>query len=223
MEIYFLFGVSDGYLSFSGYLVIVPCSDYSRLTPSTQSFPLFPCNQPHCHRNYPHLPNNKNSNSSPDYQEGSVVDAKWGSLSHVIDTVFTNNRGTALQNRGTMMVISSRFIGNAATPFFDSSDNIEQGSGVGGAIMNSAGATMVMNDCCLVDNTAETDGPAIWTAGVDGGAGVAEVGGTCAASNVVTGPDAGAGRDCNGVFDQAQNSCSPFNACGKGVCSVSTM
>mmetsp|Transcript_37321 Transcript_37321/g.81254 ORF Transcript_37321/g.81254 Transcript_37321/m.81254 type:complete len:335 (-) Transcript_37321:3559-4563(-) len=162
-------------------------------------------------------------NSSPDHQEGSVVDAKWGSLSHVIDTVFTNNVGTALQNRGTMTVVSSRFIGNVATPFFDSSDNIEQGSGVGGAIMNSAGATMVLSDCCLVDNAAETDGPAIWTAGVDGGAGVAEVGGTCAANNAVTGPDAGAGRDCNGVFDQAQNSCSPFNACGEGVCSVSTM
>eukprot|EP00563_Minutocellus_polymorphus_P007162 CAMPEP_0181047372 /NCGR_PEP_ID=MMETSP1070-20121207/14845_1 /TAXON_ID=265543 /ORGANISM="Minutocellus polymorphus, Strain NH13" /LENGTH=314 /DNA_ID=CAMNT_0023126041 /DNA_START=190 /DNA_END=1134 /DNA_ORIENTATION=+ len=151
-------------------------------------------------------------NSSPNDREGSVVDAKWGSLTHVIDTVFSENVGTALQNRGTMMVVSSRFLDNVATPFFDSSDNIEQGAGVGGAIMNSPGSTMVMNDCCFVGNRAETDGPAIWSSG-----NVAEVGGTCASSNVVTGDGT---RNCNGVFDQESNACQPFSACGDGACTA---
>jgi hypothetical protein len=149
-------------------------------------------------------------NSSPDGSEGSVVDAKWGSLTHVIDSVFRENVGTALQNRGTMMVVSSRFLNNVATPFFDSSDNVEQGAGVGGAILNSPGATMVMSDCCLEGNSAETDGPAIWSAG-----NVAEVGGSCASKNVVTGSD---DRNCDGVFSQEMNACQPFNACGEGVC-----
>ena len=156
------------------------------------------------------------SNSSPNNREGSVVDAKWGSLSHVIDSVFSENVGTALQNRGTMMVVSSRFLDNVATPFFDSSDNIQEGAGVGGAIMNSPDANMVMNDCCFVGNKAETDGPAIWSSG-----NVAEVGGTCASGNVVTGAGVrDESRNCNGVFDQEASVCQPFSACGEGVCSA---
>lgn len=130
--------------------------------------------------------------------------------------MFSENVGTALQNRGTMMVVSSRFLDNVATPFFDSSDNIEEGAGVGGAIMNSPGASMVMNDCCFVGNRAETDGPAIWSSG-----NVAEVGGTCASGNVVTGANASdESRNCNGVFDQEASVCQPFSACGEGVCSA---
>ena len=170
------------------------------------------CCRPH-HHLYP--PFHFCSNASPDNKEGPVVDAGWGSLTHVIDSVFSDNVGTALQNRGTMMVISSRFLNNVATPFFDFSDNIEQGAGVGGAIMNSPDATMVMNDCCLVGNSAETDGPAIWSAG-----NVAEVGGSCASSNVVTGSTSGGSRNCNGVFDQESSTCQPFIACGDGVCTV---
>ena len=159
-------------------------------------------------------------NSSPDDQEGSVVEAGWGSLVHIIDSEFLSNRGTALQNRGSMMVISTKFVDNVASPFFDSSsDSAELGSGVGGAVMNSDGGTLILQDSCLTGNRAEQDGPAIWD---EGEGDVIEVGGTCASGNTVTGlgNNQDGERNCDGVYSQDQDSCVPYNSCGGGMCAT---
>jgi len=102
---------------------------------------------------------------SPPKETGAIVEVVMSSSSlTVVDSVFRNNMGGAIQNEGTLVVSHCTFEDNASTPVWISNDVTEnRGGGTGGAIFNSIGGTMMLYDSSFIDNLADVNGPAVYS------------------------------------------------------------
>jgi len=102
---------------------------------------------------------------SPPKETGAIVEVVMSSSSlTVVDSVFRNNNGGAIQNEGTLVVSHSTFEDNASTPVWISNDVTEnRGGGTGGAIFNGIGGSMMLYDSSFIDNLADVNGPAVYS------------------------------------------------------------
>lgn len=150
-----------------------------------------------------------NGNTSPEERAGSVVHAEEDTSVEVFESRFIGNTGTALQNRGNMVVVKSEFVNNIATAFWMSPDVDIQGGGVGGACINSEGGMLFLSKCKFVGNEADSTAPAVWSydsSGIDGG-------GNCGMNNHVT----GSSTNFDGIHYRSTNS---FTSFGGGSCNL---